>query len=169
MIGGVVHARRDVAGLDDDHPDAEVPELEVQRLGQCLQRVLRCGIDPFEGCADTPLHRADVDQDAAPPLPPSWGDRLDHPQGAEGIDIEHPDDVLEREVLQGAPSGDSRIVDHGVELPGCVHCGEHGVGALHIEAENLFDLQVPQCRDIAGRGHHLMTTLGEHLRGSPAN
>ena len=142
MIGGVVHARRDVAGLDDDHPDAEVSELEVQRLGQCLEGVLRCGVDPFEGCADTALHRADVDQDAAPPLPPPWDDRLGHPEGAEGIDIEHPDDVLEREVLQGAPSGDPRVVDHSVELPGRVHRGGHRVGAPHVETENLCDLQV---------------------------
>ncbi len=131
--------------------------------------VLRCGVDPLEGRADATLHRADVDQDAAPSRPPPWDDRLGHAEGAERVDIEHPDDVLEREVLQGTATCDPGVVDHGVELSGCVDRGLHRLRTPHVEAENLFDLQVLQYRDIAGGGHHVMTALGQHLCGRPTD
>ena len=47
------------------------------------------------------------------------------------------------------------VVDHGVELACFADHGLHRIGAAHIEAENLFDLQVRQHRDIAGGGHRL--------------
>src|ERR1700734_4505202 len=102
MLIAVLHARSDVAGLHDDDADPEMTELEVERLRQRLERVFRRRVRSLHRRADLALHRADVDQDPAPPLAPSWCHRLGHSQWAQRVDLEHTAEGLEGVGLERA-------------------------------------------------------------------
>ncbi len=170
VVGGSVDAEvatrlgevgLEVPGLDDDGADPEVPRLDVQRLGQGFERVLRRGVKALQRRGHRPRHRGEVDDGAGPARSHLGEDGLHHPQRAEDVGLEHPPHLGQRDELDGPADPDAGVVDEHVDRPRRGQRRGHRGVVGDVEGETRIDVDVGQGLGATGRRHHLVAALLE--------
>ena len=124
----LAEAGEDDPRLDDDHVDAEAADLEAQRVGDRLHRVLARVVVAGAGEGEAPAHRGDVD-DLAPALRAHRREHeLAHADEAEDVRLELRADLLERDGLDRARLAVAGVVDqHADRAVLLLHGGDGGL------------------------------------------
>ena len=104
----------DRARLDDRDADPPGPELEPQRIGDRLERVLRRGVGPRKGSALLPA--IEPTKTIRPRRGAAQAGRLRHRDLADEVDLEPMPELVERDELERHRDRDAGVVHERVEL-----------------------------------------------------
>ncbi len=167
----------ELAGLDHREPDVPQAALEVQRLGDGLDRVLRRRVDAGERPGHEAGDRADVDDHAAALLAHDRDHGPHDPQQPEHVGVELHEHLVVAAFLDRPAQLDAGVVDADVDASGPFDdLGDgslHRVGIAHVEADDV-QVEFLLRRRVLERlgplerahgGEHLVTLAGEAQRG----
>jgi hypothetical protein len=157
--------------------DAEVGDLERERLAERLQRPLRRVVHADSGKRGDAADRGDLDDVAGALLAHDRQRRLGHPDRAEDVGLDLVAGLLRGDLLDRAEEPVAGVVDDHVEaaelLPGRLHGGDVGVHVLHVERQGQHVVAVLlgqrlERRYVARRRRHPVTALERRFGPDPA-
>src|SRR6476659_7654195 len=128
-----LHTRR----LADRDTDAPRCELDAQRIGDCLQRMLRRRVWTEKGQRAPASNGADQ-HNASPRAPKQWKARLQHGDLPDHVDLELAAELVERDELERRCNRYAGIVDEAVQLAtNDLGRGRDRRGVRDVELERL--------------------------------
>lgn len=116
-----VNGSADEARLNQDGPNAKLPNFMIERFRPGFEGMLRCGIDGLKGFGEKARYRTDGDHTARPPLAHGRQNGQGHAEDAKEVCFEEGLCLIDIGFFNGPFQRGTGIVDEEVDATGLAH------------------------------------------------